>query len=110
VRLSKKLVQRRTCEFLLYASATIIIPAAQGNWNGIGLYDNFNEMFIVFLQKIDFGSNAHQVFDFVGNVVHQVFGIFYANDLANIIFAYIDFPSLRVGKAAYPFEVIIVPT
>jgi hypothetical protein len=66
-------------------------------------------MIVAVLQKIDFGGDSHQVFDFVGNVIHQAFGTFHANDCTDIIFADIDFTTLCISKAAAPFQIIVVP-
>jgi hypothetical protein len=52
---------------------------------------------------------AYQVFDFVGNIVHQAFGIFQANHITGIVLADINPPALGVGKTTDPFEVVVVP-
>jgi hypothetical protein len=59
-------------------------------------------MFVVFLQKIDFGGNSQLIFDFVGNFLYQIFVIGNANHFSIVVFADIDFTSLYIGEAANP--------
>jgi hypothetical protein len=45
----QELVEGCACEFVFYAATAIKIPATNGNGNGIGLHDDFNVSFTVFV-------------------------------------------------------------
>ena len=64
---------------------------------------------IVSLMQIYVGHYAEMGDNLVGNVLHQSLTVLYANYLVGIVHAQEDLAALRIGKAADPFKVFVVP-
>ena len=105
-----KPIERRAFQLLIgRTTANIVMPVITDRvrvW--IGNY--LNILFARFGQKINIYHDSQQIAHLVGNVFHQLFGVLHALHLALIVNANKQATTLRIGKAAYPFEIFVSPS
>lgn len=70
---------------------------------------NFNIIKPILLKQIYICDNSKLVLDFVRDIFQQSFTVLYSNNLSVIIYADINSTTLRVGKTAYLFQILIPP-
>jgi hypothetical protein len=62
-----------------------------------------------FREQIDVCHDSQFVLDFVWQIIKQALGILNTNDGSIVTFFNIYFPALSIGKAANPFQILIMP-
>ena len=70
---------------------------------------NLNIFQSIFGEKVYIRNDAQLVLDFIWNILHQLLCIADSNDSAIILLADINLTALRIGKAAYPFQIFVAP-
>ncbi len=65
--------------------------------------------FLVFCKQVDIFHDAQIVDNLVGNVLHQFLGIGQANHFFVVVHADVDATAMRIGEAAYPFQIFVSP-
>ena len=70
---------------------------------------NFYRIMSIAYHKIAVRHYFKERNNLVGDVFHQLLGVCHANGLTGIIHADDEFAALRIGKAANPLQVLVVP-
>ena len=105
----QKRFERRTCQHLFCASASVIVCTLAGYTYGICRNINFNVVLTAFSQEIDYNDNAHRIPHFVRNIFEEFAGVTQANYISLVITADIYFPALSICIAANPLKVFVFP-
>ena len=101
--------QRRAGQNLPGTTAAVVVDALAGNTDGIRRHVDLDVFFAALIQKVDTDNNAHRIPDFIGDVLQQFASVRQAQDIPIVIATNIDFPALRIGVAANPFQIFILP-
>ena len=105
----KKGLKRRPCQDLPRAAATVVVDAPAGNADWVGRDIDLDVFPAVFFQKVDRDNNAHGLANLVGDILKQLAGIGKACDVTLIVTADTELAALRVGVAADPFQILVLP-
>ena len=108
--LQEELRQRRTCENHLHRASAVVVFAVVADGEHALLYSYANDILAAFAQQGDIRDNAHRIAYLVGDVFHQLVGIFHADRLlSTVLDAEVDYAALCIGIAAYPGKILVVP-
>ena len=75
----------------------------------IGLYNYFNVWQVIFFVAIHFHKNTHNIPDFVGDILDKLLGVIDATYHPLVVYSNQKPASMGIGKATYPFHVLIAP-
>ena len=105
----KKPVKSSPLELLLRATAAIEIFAfiTHGIW--ISLNNNLQNLFTCLFTHIHIHHNAKDIAHLVRNILHQLPGIFNANNSSLIVSPNNQHSAFGICKAANPFQVLVPP-
>ena len=107
--LQDKTVQRRTFQLLFRAAAAIVVLTFVIDRIGIRRHVNLDIFQPVFFQQVHVYDDTQHVTHFVRYVLQQFAGIGNADNLTVVVHAYIYLAACGVGKAAYPFQILVTP-
>ena len=79
--------------------------------NGIRvrLHQNLNIHLAFFLLPIGFYKNTHHIPNFIGDILNEFLRFLYAYHTAFIVNTYQHLSAMCIGKATYPFQILIAP-
>ena len=107
--LQDELLQCDARQLLMCRSTTIMVNPMIGDrdatWRNVNLYCIAS----IAYHKIDIRHYAKKRNNLVWNILHQFLGICDADGSAGIIHANDQLAALRIGKAANPLQVLVVP-
>ena len=104
-----KAVESCTFQFLICGSTPLIIMTTITYRIRICLNNHFNISQTVSIQEIDIDDYSQHIPYLVRNILHQFLWVVNSNHLVLVVHANEHSASLRIGKAAYPLKVFVVP-
>ena len=108
--LQKELRKRRALKHHLDRTGAVVILAVVADRKHALLHLDANHVLAILAQQRDIRDNAHRVAYLVGDVLHQRVDVLHADRfLGTVLDAEVDRAALRIGIAAYPGKILVVP-
>ena len=105
----KKLCQGESRQLLLCGAGAVVVFAMICDREVAFMHIDFDDILTLPSSQRNIRNNAHRIPDFVRDVLQQLLGVFHPDNRSVVINADDKLSAMRVGEAANPFQILVVP-